>query len=98
MELNRVVITGLGAVTPLGNNIKDFWENAVNGMSGANMITHFNTEKFKTKFAIFSFLKTEVHTRIVVGIHINFIIQGDSTRLQAIGKQCFKNKGHLWSI
>jgi 3-oxoacyl-[acyl-carrier-protein] synthase II len=51
MELNRVVVTGLGAVTPLGNNIKDFWENTVNGMSGANLITHFNTEKFKTKFA-----------------------------------------------
>ena len=51
MELKRVVITGLGAVTPLGNNIKDFWENLINGVSGAEMITHFNTEKFKTKFA-----------------------------------------------
>jgi 3-oxoacyl-[acyl-carrier-protein] synthase II len=51
MELKRVVITGIGAVSPLGNNIKDLWENAVNGVSGANMITRFNTEKFKTKFA-----------------------------------------------
>ena len=51
MELKRVVITGIGAVTPLGNNIKDLWENAVKGVSGAIMITRFNTEKFKTKFA-----------------------------------------------
>ena len=51
MELKRVVITGLGAVTPIGNNIKDFWKNLINGVSGAEMITHFNTEKFKTKFA-----------------------------------------------
>ena len=51
MELKRVVITGLGAVTPLGNNIKDFWDNLINGVSGAEMITRFNTEKFKTKFA-----------------------------------------------
>ncbi|MBN2214548.1 MAG: beta-ketoacyl-ACP synthase II [Bacteroidales bacterium] len=51
MELKRVVITGLGAVTPLGNNVKDFWVNLVNGVSGAEMITRFNTDKFKTKFA-----------------------------------------------
>jgi 3-oxoacyl-[acyl-carrier-protein] synthase II len=51
MELKRVVITGLGAVTPIGNNIKDFWNNLINGVSGSDMITHFNTEKFKTKFA-----------------------------------------------
>lgn len=51
MELKRVVITGLGAITPLGNNVGDFWENLINGMSGAEMITRFNTEKFKTKFA-----------------------------------------------
>ncbi|MBN2613804.1 MAG: beta-ketoacyl-ACP synthase II [Bacteroidales bacterium] len=51
MELKRVVITGLGAVTPLGNNVKDYWENLINGVSGAELITRFNTEKFKTKFA-----------------------------------------------
>ena len=51
MELKRVVITGLGAVTPIGNNVKTFWENLLNGVSGAEMITRFNTEKFKTKFA-----------------------------------------------
>lgn len=51
MELKRVVVTGLGAITPLGNNVQDFWEGLVKGVSGANMITRFNTEKFKTKFA-----------------------------------------------
>ncbi len=51
MELKRVVITGLGAITPIGNNTKEFWENLVKGISGANIITRFNPEKFKTKFA-----------------------------------------------
>ncbi len=51
MELKRVVVTGLGAVTPLGNNVKDYWDGLVNGLSGANLITRFNTENFKTKFA-----------------------------------------------
>lgn len=51
MELKRVVVTGLGALTPLGNNVKDYWKNLVNGVSGAVMITRFDTEKFKTKFA-----------------------------------------------
>jgi 3-oxoacyl-[acyl-carrier-protein] synthase II len=51
MELKRVVITGLGAITPLGNNIHDFWENIKNGVSGSDLITRFDTGKFKTKFA-----------------------------------------------
>lgn len=51
MSNNRVVITGMGAVTPLGNDVKTFWENAVKGTSGAAEITRFNAEKFKTKFA-----------------------------------------------
>ncbi|WP_370898718.1 beta-ketoacyl-ACP synthase II [Chryseobacterium gossypii] len=49
--MKRVVITGLGAVTPLGNNVEDFWKNSINGVSGAHLITHFNTEKFKVHFA-----------------------------------------------
>lgn len=49
--MKRVVVTGLGALTPLGNNLHEFWEGLKNGVSGADMITHFNTEKFKTKFA-----------------------------------------------
>nr|WP_320036933.1 beta-ketoacyl-ACP synthase II [uncultured Bacteroides sp.] len=51
MELKRVVVTGLGALTPIGNTIPEFWENLVNGVSGAGPITHFDTSLFKTKFA-----------------------------------------------
>lgn len=49
--MKRVVITGLGAVTPLGNNVEEFWQNSINGVSGAGLITHFDTEKFKVHFA-----------------------------------------------
>jgi len=51
MELKRVVVTGLGALTPLGNSVEEYWNNLVAGVSGAAPITRFNTEKFKTKFA-----------------------------------------------
>ena len=51
MELKRVVVTGIGAITPLGKNAKETWENAKNGVSGAAEITHFDTSKFKTHFA-----------------------------------------------
>lgn len=49
--MKRVVITGLGALTPIGNNVNDFWQSLVNGVSGAAPITKFDTTKFKTKFA-----------------------------------------------
>ena len=51
MELKRVVVTGLGAVTPLGNTVPELWDSVVNGKSGAGPITHFDTSNFKTKFA-----------------------------------------------
>lgn len=51
MELKRVVVTGLGALTPIGNNITEYWDGLVNGKSGSAPITYFDTEKFKTKFA-----------------------------------------------
>ena len=51
MNLKRVVVTGLGAITPIGNNVKDTWESLVNGVSGAGPITLFDTTDFKTKFA-----------------------------------------------
>ena len=51
MELKRVVVTGLGALTPIGNTIPEFWDGLLNGVSGAAPITSFDTEKFKTKFA-----------------------------------------------
>ena len=51
MELKRVVVTGLGALTPIGNTKDEFWEGLIGGKSGAAPITYFDTEKFKTKFA-----------------------------------------------
>jgi 3-oxoacyl-[acyl-carrier-protein] synthase II len=49
--MRRVVVTGLGALTPLGNNVQEYWEGLKNGVSGSVMITRFDTEKFKTRFA-----------------------------------------------
>lgn len=51
MELKRVVVTGLGAITPIGKSVAEFWENLLNGVSGSDLITRFDTTKFKTKFA-----------------------------------------------
>src|SRR5215510_6961144 len=51
MELKRVVVTGMGALTPLGNSIDDYWNGLINGVSGADMITQFDASKFRTKFA-----------------------------------------------
>lgn len=51
MELKRVVVTGLGALTPIGNNVPDYWEGLKNGVSGADLITRFDSSNFKTKFA-----------------------------------------------
>lgn len=51
MELKRVVVTGIGALTPLGNTVGDFWSGLLNGVSGAGPITLFDASKFKTRFA-----------------------------------------------
>ena len=51
MEMKRVVVTGIGAITPLGNGVEDFWNALINGVSGAAPITHFDASKFKTQFA-----------------------------------------------
>ena len=51
MELKRVVVTGLGALTPIGNTLPEYWKALVNGVSGAARITQFDPEKFKTQFA-----------------------------------------------
>lgn len=51
MELRRVVVTGLGALTPIGNNVPDFWNALINGVSGAGPITRFDASKFKTQIA-----------------------------------------------
>lgn len=51
MELKRVVVTGLGAITPIGNTLDEYWNGLINGVPGANMITLFDAAKFKTRFA-----------------------------------------------
>jgi 3-oxoacyl-[acyl-carrier-protein] synthase II len=51
MELKRVVVTGIGTITPIGNNLHDYWEGLKNGVSGADYITQFDASKFKTRFA-----------------------------------------------
>ncbi len=51
MELKRVVVTGLGAITPIGNNVHEYWDGLKNGVSGSDWITRFDAEKFKTRFA-----------------------------------------------
>ena len=51
MQIKRVVVTGLGALTPIGNNIEEYWDGLVNGKSGAAPVTYYDTEKFKVKFA-----------------------------------------------
>ena len=48
---NKVVVTGIGALTPIGNNLQDYWAALKKGVSGAGRITHFNAENFKTQFA-----------------------------------------------
>jgi len=51
MQLKRVVVTGLGALTPIGNNVDEYWKGLVNGVSGAAPITYYDASKFKTRFA-----------------------------------------------
>jgi len=51
MQLKRAVITGLGALTPIGNNIEEYWNSLINGVSGAGPVTYYDASKFKTRFA-----------------------------------------------
>lgn len=51
MQLSRVVVTGMGIISPIGNNLHDYWKNLVNGVSGADYITLYDASKFKTRFA-----------------------------------------------
>lgn len=51
MQSRRIVVTGIGALTPIGNNLDTYWDSLVNGVSGADMITQFDASKFKTRFA-----------------------------------------------
>ena len=51
MELKRVVVTGIGTLNPLGNNLNEYWTNLLDGVSGADNVTLFDASKFKTRFA-----------------------------------------------
>src|ERR1041384_6551608 len=51
MQLKRVVVTGIGALTPIGNSLDEYWNGLLNGVSGADFITLFDASKFKTRFA-----------------------------------------------
>ncbi|GHT25146.1 3-oxoacyl-[acyl-carrier-protein] synthase 2 [Bacteroidia bacterium] len=51
MQLKRVVVTGIGALTPIGNNVSEYWNSLANGVSGSDLITRFDASKFKTRFA-----------------------------------------------
>ncbi len=51
MEPKRVVITGLGAITPIGKNVADYWDSLIKGVGGAGMITRFDASKFKCRIA-----------------------------------------------
>ena len=51
MEMRRVVVTGLGSLTPIGNNVEQYWQGLINGVSGAAPITHFDASQAKTQFA-----------------------------------------------
>jgi 3-oxoacyl-[acyl-carrier-protein] synthase II len=51
MQLRRVVVTGLGAITPIGNNIQEYWNSLINGVCGSDLISRFDASKFKTRFA-----------------------------------------------
>ena len=51
MNLKRVVVTGIGALTPIGNNLQEYWQGLINGVSGADYIKEFDCSKFKTRFA-----------------------------------------------
>ena len=62
----RVVVTGLGALTPIGNNVPAFWKNLVNGISGAGPITRFDSTQFKTQFAceVKNFNSTDIFKKL----------------------------------
>ena len=86
MKHRRVVVTGLGAVSPLGNNVPQIWENAVNGVSGAGPITRFDTYLFKTQFAceVKNFDASQVMERRELRKVDNVTIYGVASAVEAI--------------
>ena len=86
MKHRRVVVTGLGAVSPLGNNVPQIWENAINGVSGAGPITRFDTYLFKTQFAceVKNFDASQVMERRELRKVDNVTIYGVASAVEAI--------------
>lgn len=84
--MKRVVVTGLGAITPIGNTVNDFWETLKNGVSGAGPITKFNAEHFKTRFAheLKDFDPNETLDRKEVRKNDSYVVYALTTSLQAI--------------
>ena len=84
--MKRVVITGLGAITPIGNSVDEFWESLKNGKSGAGPITKFNVELFKTQFAceLKNFEPTTTLHRNEVRKNDSYVVYALYTGLQAI--------------
>ena len=75
MSLKRVVVTGLGALTPIGNTVDEYWEGLANGKSGAAPITRFDASKFKTKFvqSVLIHLYKEIRSQIKCAIVLLFL-------------------------
>lgn len=84
--MKRVVVTGIGALTPIGNNVESFWDNLVKGESGAGPITKFEAEKFKTRFAceLKDFNPEETLDRKEVRKNDSYVVYALHTSLQAI--------------
>ncbi len=84
--MKRVVVTGIGALTPIGNNVESFWESLVKGESGAGPITKFEAEKFKTRFAceLKDFNPEETLDRKEVRKNDSYVVYALYTSLQAI--------------
>ena len=77
MALKRVVVTGIGALTPIGNTAPEYWEGLKSGKSGSAAITRFNAEKFKTRFAC------EVKNFDV----LNFIDRKEARKMEGLGDE-----------
>lgn len=84
--MKRVVVTGIGALTPIGNNVESFWESLKNGVSGAGPITKFNADLYKTRFAceLKDFNPTETLHRNEVRKNDSYVVYALYTSLQAI--------------
>ena len=86
MEPRRVVVTGLGALTPIGNTLPEYWEGLISGTSGAAPITYFDASKFKTQFACeLSGKRSVLGQDLRIGWHQQHIVEGQRFAKQTHG-------------